>query len=596
MINIDDQILECAAEWIAFYRANPHRFAKDYLHLDLRAFQQELLYMMNWSEKSSVIASRGAGKSYILAIYCVIRAILYPGSKIVIAAGVRSQSMNVLDKIMLELKPESPELAAEINEKETTLNGTRAQIVFKNTSYIKVVTAADSSRSNRANILVLDEFRMISKEVIDTVLRKFLTQQRTPRYSELSLAERKAAWDKEPNATLACTSAWYAEHWSYQFCLDIFNAMVEGKRQFICGLPYQISLKEGLIAPNAIRSEIEETDFNELRFMMEYEAIWYGATDGSFFDYNSIAKNRRIKYPMLPNNVAMKLNNSKTLRIQPKANGEKRILSADIALMSSGKNKNDATAIFINQLMPTKAGRYVSNIVYTENCEGLRTDAQALIIRRLFDEYDCDYLVLDTNGIGLGVYDALAQDIIDPDSGEIYPAISCCNNDEMAKRCVVPGADRVIWSIKASANFNSQCAYALRDGFKNGRIRLLCNDSEGEEYLQEIAGFKNLSVQDKAKLLAPYINTNLLIDEIIKLQYQESDGRVRVYERSGMRKDRYSSLAYNYYVANQIETKLRRKHSRNAETQQPFIIRAPQYNVRGGRSIYGSRSQNNWYS
>lgn len=198
--------------------------------------------------------------------------------------------------------------------------------------------------------------------------------------------------------------------------------------------------------------------------------------------------------------------------------------------------------------------------------------------------------------IGLGVYDALAQDIIDPDSGEIYPAISCCNNDEMAKRCVVPGADRVIWSIKASANFNSQCAYALRDGFKNGRIRLLCNDSEGEEYLQEIAGFKNLSVQDKAKFLAPYINTNLLIDEIIKLQYQESDGRVRVYERSGMRKDRYSSLAYNYYVANQIETKLRRKHSRNAETQQPFIIRAPQYNVRGGRSIYGSRSQNNWYS
>lgn len=594
MIEIDDKLLECAAEWVAFYRANPHRFARDYLHVDLRAFQEELMYMMSWSEKSAFIGGRGIGKSYLLAIYCVTRAILYPGSKIVIAAGVRSQSMNVLDKIMLELKPESPELAAEINEKETTLNGTRAQIVFKNTSYIKVVTAADSSRSNRANILVLDEFRMISKDVIDTVLRKFLTQQRTPRYSELTPAERKAAWDKEPNVTLCCTSAWYAEHWSYQFCLDIYNAMLDGKRQFICGLPYQISLKEGLIAPNAIRSEIEETDFNELRFMMEYEAIWYGAADGSFFDYNSIAKNRRIKYPMYPNNIAVKLNN-KSLRIQQKQNGEKRILSADIALMSSAKSKNDATAIFVNQMMPTKAGRYVSNIIYTESCEGLRTDDQALLIRRLFDEFECDYLALDTNGIGLGVYDALAQDIVDPESGEIYPAISCCNNDEMARRCAVPGAERVIWSIKASATFNSQCAYALRDGFKNGRIRLLCNDNEGEELLKDLNGYKSLSMSDKAKLLSPYINTNLLIDEIIKLQYQESEGRVKVFEKSGMRKDRYSSLAYNYYVANQIETKLRRKYSIRVSASDPFIIRAPKYSGRTVSNRYGKTSQTGWW-
>ena len=47
---------------------------------------------------------------------------------------------------MLELKPNSPELAAEIDEKQTKINGTNAQIVFKNSSYIKVVTASDSAR------------------------------------------------------------------------------------------------------------------------------------------------------------------------------------------------------------------------------------------------------------------------------------------------------------------------------------------------------------------------------------------------------------------------------------------------------------------
>ena len=46
----------------------------------------------------------------------------------------------------------------------------------------------------------------------------------------------------------------------------------------------------------------------------------------------------------------------------------------------------------------TKIGRYVSNIVYADTYEGLRTNEQALIIRRLYEEYDCDYIVLDTNG------------------------------------------------------------------------------------------------------------------------------------------------------------------------------------------------------
>lgn len=127
-------------------------------------------------------------------------------------------------------------------------------------------------------------------------------------------------------------------------------------------------------------------------------AQWYGNTDGAFFDYASVAKNRKLKYPMLPAKHAELLNNSSQVRIVPKQNGEIRILSADIALMPSKKNNNDATAIFINQMTMTKAGRYINNIVYTDAYEGLRTDDQALVIRKLFDEYQCDYIVLDTVG------------------------------------------------------------------------------------------------------------------------------------------------------------------------------------------------------
>lgn len=40
-------ILDGVDAWAGYYRANPHRFAKDYLNVNLRLFQKILLFMMN---------------------------------------------------------------------------------------------------------------------------------------------------------------------------------------------------------------------------------------------------------------------------------------------------------------------------------------------------------------------------------------------------------------------------------------------------------------------------------------------------------------------------------------------------------------------
>ena len=72
----------------------------------------------------------------------------------------------------------------------------------------------------------------------------------------------------------------------------------------------------------------------------------------------------------------------------------------------------------------------------------------------------------------------------------------------------------------------------------------------------------------------PYIHTTLLIDELVKLQHDESGGRVKIKERSGMRKDRYSSLSYNYYVATQLESKLGRRRE-NTSSENFFMFKPP---------------------
>lgn len=581
-MNGTSRLMLGVAAWCAFYRANPARFVKDYLHINLKLFQKILITMMMRSTVFVFIATRGIGKTYLSAVYSVIRCILFPGTKVCIASGTRGQSINVIEKIMLELKPNSPELAAEIDEKESRLNGTEARVVFKNGSYIKVVTASDTSRGNRANVLLLDEFRLVSKDIVDTILRKFLTQRRMPRYEELTPEERQAEYEKEKNITMYLSSAWWQDSWAFLKCLDALRFMVDDtKRQFVCGLPYQLSIAEGLLDPELVADEMAETDFSEIKFLMEYCAEFYGSADGAFFDFDNISKNRRIRYPMLPERLASKVSVN-ALRIPPKQNGELRILSADIALMSSRKHDNDATALFVNQMLPTKAGRYTHNIVYTESMEGLRTDDQALVIRSLFDEFDCDYLVLDANGVGLGVYDCLVRDIADPETGEIYPALSCCNDQSMADRCVVQGAPKVIWAIKAGAQLNNDCAILLRDGFRNGRIRLLLNEYDADTALAELRGYTGLSTQERMKLQLPYINTTLLIDELVNLQHDESNGKVRIYEKAGRRKDRYSSLSYNYYVATQLEARETRRSNQTIGAEF-FKLRAPKYGY--GRKV-----------
>lgn len=571
-----EKVMEGAAYWGSYFRQNPDKFIESYLHIRLKKFQRILIVMMFWSTIFVLIACRGLGKTFISAVYCCVRCILYPGTKICIASGTRGQAINVLEKIMLELKPNSPELRAEINEKESKINGTNAQIVFKNTSVIKVVTASDSSRGNRCNVLLLDEYRLISKDTIDTILRKFLTLRRMPRYEELTEEERKLEYDKEKNLTIYLSSAFFKDHWSYQKCVDTFKIMIDDKRrQFLCGFPYQLSIQEGLLDAEAVADEMSESDFSEVKWSMEMEAMFYGSGEDAFFDFSSISKNRRIKYPMLPEKLANKLSNASQVKITPKSNGELRILSADIALMSSKKHNNDATAIFINQMNTTKIGRYVSNIVYADTYEGLRTNEQALVIRKLYEEYDCDYIVLDTNGIGLGVFDELAHDIVDTDTGEIYPALSCCNDKIMADRCTVPGAEKVIYSVKATAQFNSDCAFLLREAFKSGRIRLMANEYDAEENLAEIKGYASLSPSEKLQIKLPYIHTTLLIDELTKLQHETSGGKVKIYEKSGMRKDRYSSLSYNYYVAIQLENKMSKKANNGVGISDSFIIKPP---------------------
>ena len=234
-------------------------------------------------------------------------------------------------------------------------------------------------------------------------------------------------------------------------------------------------------------------------------------------------------------------------------------MSVDIALMAStNKKKNDASSIYINDAIQTTNTSYQSNIIFGQNFEGLTTDELGIIVMRYFYKYKCTDLVIDTNGVGLGIADYIAKDQYDPETGEVYGALCCCNNDEMAARCKVSNALKVVWSVKATADFNNTICVLLRNAINNGKINFLIPEQNADEIIaEEYKAFKKMSPMEQAKMKMSYAQCTMGVYELVKLKYYIKNNKITVYEPSGCRKDRYSSIAYNYWCASQLELQLR---------------------------------------
>lgn len=161
----------------------------------------------------------------------------------------------------------------------------------------------------------------------------------------------------------------------------------------------------------------------------------------------------------------------------------------------------------------------------------------------------------DNKLAGLGVLDYIMADRYDPLYGQMYPALNAIDNPELAERCKVRNAPKVIYAIQANNKSNNDMALALRSGFQNGYINLLADDTNIEETLSKIRGYSGLTEAMQIKLKMPYVQTTFLINELINLQHDVVNGLIKVRERSGMRKDRYSSLEYGYAIIQELGRK-----------------------------------------
>ncbi len=516
-----------------------------------------------------VLSVKGIGKTFLSAVYCLTRCILYPGTKIIITAPTKSQGINVLEKIENELL--SPLIHREIESINT--GNQKPMIAFHNGSWIRVVASNDNARGHRANLLLVDEFVKVDEDLIDTVFKKMLTSQREPAF--LHKAKYKN-YPREENTQMYLSSAWMKSHWAYDSMRSFTRQMLKKKseddlKSFVCHIPYYTGVMEKLYSHKQMKAEAQAEGFNKMKFAMEMEAVWWGETESAFFNFNTIDFNRKLSQAFYPKEVLVQADINNPIK-EPK---EKRLLAVDVARM--GGNSNDASVFSLIRLLPKGKQQYERQLNYMEDMEGIDFQTQAIRIRQLYDDFDCDYIVLDLKNVGAGILDNLRIPLTDIDRGVEYEPLNVSNDDDLASTCKYPEAPRVIHVINATNERNMEMANLLADNFMRGKFRLLIREEQAEELFRQDKKLKylNLNPSTQALLKYPYRQTELFISEVMNLEQVNMDnGAFKLVTSGRARKDRYSSVSYGNQFATILERELAR-HTRNIDFKRFGSVRKP---------------------
>ena len=548
--------------WTSFYRQNIHRFAIDYLGIQLKPFQVVLLYMIERNLKSCLITSRGLGKSWLIALYCCCRAILYPGQKIIVSCETKEQSRNLIrEKIVNELMNMSPNLRKEINPREIKIGTNESYVKFKNGSTITAINASENTRGKRAHILVVDEYVQIKNgfDTLTKILQPFLQVVRQPKY----LQNPKYSHLQEENKQIYASSAWYADHWSYDLYKDYVEKMLIGESSFVCNLPYNVALKYGLMTQTRLDEIMSDPNLSEEAFLMEYSAMFYDLGEGAYIKPSDIINNRTVVKPWYPPTdieyIAEKGKRNISWKEDRTSKQELRILGCDIALAQG--DKNDNTVIHYSVSIP-KGDKYITEVKYSEAINGGTAKAIALRLKQLFFDGDCDYIVMDIAGLGLAVLDALGEYTFDTERDIKYPPMCCFNKEDKKERCGYREAMPCIYGIVANEEINNAIAVTLKASLNNHTLKFLVNEFEGEDWLNENKNFQMLETSEKVRLMYPYVQTTLTQMEIIKLQTEITRKGIKLVEFGSNRKDRYSALAYMNLFIREKENELKKPKNR----------------------------------
>lgn len=156
---------------------------------------QALFLCEMWNRRfPMLIASRGFGKSFILSLYAMMRALLMPERKVVVVGAAFRQS-KVLFEYMETIWNNAPVLRSMCDANSGPRRDVDRCVMRINKSRVTCLPLGDGQkiRGQRANDIISDEFASIPRDIFETVVAGFAAVSSDPIANVKKIAAQKKA-------------------------------------------------------------------------------------------------------------------------------------------------------------------------------------------------------------------------------------------------------------------------------------------------------------------------------------------------------------------------------------------------------------------
>jgi len=541
-----------------------------------------------WNRKfPMLIASRGFGKSFMLSLYAILRALLLPRRKVVVVGAAFRQS-KVLFEYMETIWRSSP-LLRDICDSDSGPRRDTDRCVLKiNESTVTCLPLGDGQkiRGQRANDIIADEFASIPREIFENVVAGFAAVSANPIENVKRLAAKKKAKElgikieeeplqkKKDNQIVLSGTAYYdfnhfSDYWKKWKSIiksqgdqgrlrEIFGGEVpedfDWTQYSIIRMPYELLPKGFMDADQVARSK---ATVHTGIYQMEYGACFTRDSQGFF-------KRSLIESCVITNQNQIKIDN-KNVHFEAMVRGDKGkhyIFGVDPA------SEVDNFSIVVLEVNPshrkivhcwtTNRAEHKSKLKAGQSKE---TDFYAYCarkIRGLMILFPCIHIALDAQGGGIAVMESLHdKDKIREGEFAIWPTI---DEDKEKDTDNEPGLHILEMCQFARYDWLSEANHGLRKDFEDKVVLFPFFDPLSLSMSEHDDNINN-RLYDTLEQCVSEIEE--LKDELAMIQMtQTAAGRDRwdtpevivgTGKKKRMRKDRYSALLMANMAARELE-------------------------------------------
>lgn len=540
-------VISIGRQYIAYWREYPDMFVDYLLEMgnpqDFKFFFYQRVFLRIAMRHQYVYAvfPRAYSKSFLSIMTLMIRCILYPKCKLFVTSGGKEQAAGIMKEKVQEICNLIPAFKQEIDwTRGKTLEGKDyAKYVFQNESYFDNIAARESSRGKRRHAGVIEECIGVDGQILSEVIIP------TMNISRMCMDGSTHPEEQLNKSQLYITTAGYKNTYPYDKLIQFLVwQIVKPEKAMIMGGTYKIPVLVKLLDKNFVKDLKMDGTFNESSFAREYESKWSGTVEDAFFNSESFDRNRILKQPEKESSGRI-------------GKGGFYVLSMDVG------RKGCDSVVCVFKVTPQPQGVSLKQLVNIFTLSDEHFEDQCIKVKKLFYKFKAKRLVMDGNGLGIGLLDYLVKPQIDPDTNELFPDFGVYNDEDgYYKKYRTQNCEQdALYVIKANAPINTEAHANAQTQLSSGKVKMLIDERVAKTKLLGTKVGQNMTPEERAEYLKPFTLTSILKEEMMNLR-EETEGVNIILKQAnrGIRKDKFSAFEYGlYYIKHEEDNKKKKK-------------------------------------